>query len=152
MPSKSVQWNCYLISAGSIWIGDTTNPMLGLCYGCLDDAPWFIWLPCCTSLMMMKDSRELCHAIRCCINAQTKSAHCGSSCQVFCYDLNKYICVGTQNTIVHKEVSNMDFIGSIMDSNLNIRTYCTRYSSVANKLLIPRHQHMLFNMFMRQKN
>ncbi len=55
------------------------------------------------------------------------------------------------NPVVHKDNSNMDFSVLRMDSNLTSGTYCARYSRVVNKLLIPMHQHMSFNMFMTKQ-
>ena len=45
---------------------------------------------------MTRDSRDLCHAIRCCVKAQKKSVKCGLKFEVFANTTNEYISVGTQ--------------------------------------------------------
>jgi len=70
IPPDGIKWICYQMSAGDLWIEDTTNPNLGLSYGSLNYAPTFIRLPHSESLTIMKESQDLCNAIRCCIKAQ----------------------------------------------------------------------------------
>ena len=62
----------------------------------LNNTPTFIRLPHNHSLEMMKDRRDLCHAIRCCVKAKKKSVKRGSKREVFANTTNEYMCVGMQ--------------------------------------------------------
>ena len=123
------------MSAGDLWIEDTTNPNLGFSYGSLNSAPTFIRLPCSESLTIMKESQDRCNAIRCCIKAQSKTLCRGSSRQVFSD-------VWGLRRVEQTEVFNRDITESRRNFLMSIGIVYTIHSRKGNRLFTIMHQRM----------
>ena len=114
----NINWKSYRISSGDLWIQDTTNPNLGLQYGCLNDTPIFFRLPHSHSLEILKDSCDLCNAICCCVKAQKKSVKRGSKCEVFAQPVMN-TCVLELRHVQQRKASIVGTIVSRKDSQMN---------------------------------
>ncbi len=88
---------CLRIQDGDLWVADTINASLGLCFiwpG--ETSPVFIRLPRNESLVIMNDGRSICSAMRLCASTQRQPLARGTQNHVFTENGNKYCCVGAQ--------------------------------------------------------
>ena len=95
-PPLNMTWHCLRICNGDLWVADTVNPNIGLRYSQHDGSPIFVRLPRVDSLNIMRESTQLCSAIRSCVNNQRTTLSRGTQNHVFIEDNHKYCCVGSQ--------------------------------------------------------
>jgi len=95
-PPLNVPWHCLQICNGDLWVADTVNPTIGLQYSHDDGSPIFVHLPREDSLNIMRDSTQLCSAIRSCTKNQRTTLSRGIQNHVFVENNHKYSCVGSQ--------------------------------------------------------
>lgn len=95
-PPLNTTWHCLRICNGDQWVADTANHHIGLRYSHHDGSPIFVRLPRVDSINIMRESRQLCSAIRSCAKNQRTTLSRGTKNHVFVEDNHKYCCVGSQ--------------------------------------------------------
>ncbi len=95
-PPLNTTWHCLRICNGNLWVADTVNPHIGLYFSHHDGSPIFVRLPRVDSLNIMRESRQLCSAVRSCVKNQRTTLSRGTKNHVFVEDNHKYCCVGSQ--------------------------------------------------------
>jgi hypothetical protein len=95
-PLLNTTWHCLRICNGDLWVADAVNPNIGLRYSHHDGFPIFVRLPRVDSLNIMRESRQLCSAVRSCTKNQRTTLSRDTQNHVFIEDNHKYCCVGSQ--------------------------------------------------------
>jgi hypothetical protein len=95
-PALNTTWHCLQICNSDLWVADTVNPNIGLWYSQHDGSPIFVHLPRLDSFNIMRETTQLCLAIRSCAKNQHTTLSRGTQTHVFVEDNHKYCCVGSQ--------------------------------------------------------